>query len=119
MFVNLLSNAMKYNDRAQRRVEIGYLAADEAGGRGQAPPEASGHTVYYVRDDGIGIHPKHHEQVFKMFSRLHGRSEYGGGTGAGLAIVKKLVERHSGRIWLDSTLGEGTTVFFTLAGGAP
>jgi len=119
LFVNLLSNAMKYNDRPRRRVEIGYLTPGEPGSRGDAPAEASGHTVYYVRDDGIGIHPRYHELVFKMFSRLHGRSAYGGGTGAGLAIVKKLVERQSGRIWLDSTPGEGATFFFTLPGGPP
>jgi light-regulated signal transduction histidine kinase (bacteriophytochrome) len=119
VFVNLLSNAMKYNDRPRRRIEIGYLAPGEPGSRGDAPDEASGRAVYFVRDDGIGIQPRHHEQVFKMFRRLHGREEYGGGAGAGLAIVKKLVERHSGRVWIDSILGEGTTFFFTLEGGTP
>jgi light-regulated signal transduction histidine kinase (bacteriophytochrome) len=116
VFVNLLSNAMKYTDRPRRRVEIGYLAPDEAGDRGGAPPGTQGHAVYFVRDDGIGIKPRHVEQVFKIFRRLHGRDEYGGGAGAGLAIVKKHVERHGGRVWLDSTPGEGTTVFFTLEG---
>ena len=70
--------------------------------------------MYYVKDNGIGIQPKHHAQVFKMFKRLHGRDEYGGGTGAGLTIVKKLVDRHHGQIWFDSTPGEGTTFYFTL-----
>jgi light-regulated signal transduction histidine kinase (bacteriophytochrome) len=116
VFVNLLSNAMKYNDKPHRRIEIGYLAPDEPGSRGEAPPEASGRTVYFVRDDGIGIQPRHHDQVFKMFRRLHGREEYGGGSGAGLTIVKKLVERHSGQIWITSTPGQGTTFFFTLEG---
>jgi light-regulated signal transduction histidine kinase (bacteriophytochrome) len=116
VFVNLLSNSMKYNDKPRRRIEIGYLAPDEPGSRGDAPPEASGHAVYFVRDDGIGIQQRHQEQVFKMFRRLHGRDEYGGGSGAGLAIVKKLVERHSGHVWIASIPGEGTTIFFTLEG---
>ena len=116
VFVNLLSNAMKYSDRPRRRIEVGYLAPDEKGDRGDAPAEARGHTVFFIRDDGIGIHPRHHASVFKMFRRLHGREQYGGGAGAGLAIVKKLIERHWGRIWLASTPGEGTTFFFTLSG---
>ena len=116
VFLNLLSNAMKYNDKARRRVEIGHLAPAEPGNRGPAPPEAEGHTIFYVRDDGIGIHPRHHGPIFNMFRRLHGRDAYGGGTGVGLSIVKKLVERHGGQVWLDSTVGEGTTFFFTLAG---
>jgi Histidine kinase-, DNA gyrase B-, and HSP90-like ATPase/Heme oxygenase len=64
---------------------------------------------------GIGIAPRHFDQVFKMFKRLHGLEEYGGGTSAGLTIVKKLVERHRGQVWPASTPGEGTTFFFTLS----
>jgi chemotaxis family two-component system sensor kinase Cph1 len=55
--------------------------------------------------------------VFRIFKRLHGRDEFGGGTGAGLTIVRKIVERHHGRVWIESTPGEGTTVFFTLGRG--
>ena len=116
VFVNLLSNALKYTDKSRRRVEIGYLAPTEAGNRGGAPEEADGQTVFFVRDDGIGIHPRHHEPVFKMFRRLHGRDDYGGGAGVGLATVKKLIERHGGRIWIESKPGEGSTFFFTLTG---
>ena len=116
VFVNLISNAMKYNDKPHRRVEIGYLAPDEPGHRGVAPEEAEGHAVFHVRDNGIGIQPRHHAAIFKMFRRLHGREAYGGGSGVGLAIVKKLIERHKGRIWIESTPGEGTTFFFTLTG---
>ena len=70
--------------------------------------------MFYVRDNGIGIQAKHFDSVFRIFKRLHGRDKYGGGTGAGLTIVKKIVERHSGKIWMESTYGEGTTFYFTL-----
>jgi two-component system, chemotaxis family, sensor kinase Cph1 len=115
VLVNLLSNALKYNDKAAKHVEVGFIDAHEGSLRQGFPIEAAGHTVYYVRDNGIGIAPRHFDQVFKMFKRLHGREEYGGGTGAGLTIVRKLVERHHGQVWPESTPGEGTTFFFTLS----
>jgi light-regulated signal transduction histidine kinase (bacteriophytochrome) len=102
VFHNLIANAVKYNDKPQKWVEVGVREA------------AAGPPVLYVRDNGIGIPPKHHQAVFRIFKRLHGRDKYGGGTGAGLTIVKKIVERHGGRIWVESTPGEGTTFFFTL-----
>ena len=114
IYVNLISNALKYNDSAHKRVEIGWIAPDEGSPATSASPDAKGHAVYYVRDNGIGIDPKHFEQVFRMFKRLHGRDAYNGGSGAGLAIVKKLVDLHHGRVWVDSALGQGTTFFFTL-----
>lgn len=117
ILVNLLSNALKYNDKLEKRVEIGYIDPDEKHPRPGCPEKLDGHTIYYVRDNGIGIQPKHFTQVFKMFKRLHGRDEYGGGTGAGLTIVKRLVERHGGRIWVESTPGEGSTFYFTLTPG--
>ena len=78
---------------------------------GAAPLDVS---VHYVKDDGIGIAPEHVDHVFKMFKRLHGRDDYGGGSGAGLTIVKKLVERHGGTVWLTSVPGQGTTFYFSL-----
>lgn len=97
---NLISNGLKFNDRAQPQLEIGCLPTD--------PP------TFYVRDDGIGIEPRHHEAIFTIFRRLHGRKKYEG-TGAGLTIVQKIVQSHGGRIWVESELGAGSTFFFTLA----
>lgn len=102
VFTNLLSNAIKYNDKPQRWIEVGYL--DET-----TPP------VLYVRDNGIGIPEQHQESIFRIFKRLHGREEYGGGSGAGLTIARKVIERHGGRMWVTSEVGIGTTFYFTLA----
>ena len=71
------------------------------------------------RDNGIGIRDKHKNAVFRMFKRLNAPEKFGGGSGVGLTIVQKIVQRHGGRIWIESELGVGTTFFFTLeAGGA-
>ena len=67
-----------------------------------------------MRDNGIGIEPRHFDLIFKMFKRLHGRESFGGGSGAGLTIVQKLVEQHHGTVWLESAPGTGTTFYFTL-----
>ena len=103
VFQNLIGNSVKYNDKSERWVEVGYVE------------EAGEPTTFYVRDNGIGIPAKHFEAIFRIFKRLHGRDKFGGGTGVGLTIVKKIVERHGGRIWIESTPGEGTTFFFTLS----
>ncbi|WP_199316865.1 ATP-binding protein [Chroococcidiopsis sp [FACHB-1243]] len=102
VFSNLMSNALKYNDKTDPWVEIGY---EERSG---------GSPILYVRDNGIGIQTHHHETIFKLFKRLHSQDKYGGGTGAGLAIVKKIVELHTGRIWVESVPGAGATFYFSL-----
>ena len=114
VFRDLVVNGVKYNDSAIPTVEIGALAPGSRAGGETPPPEAG--PVFFVRDNGIGIPARHQQVIFDIFKRLHGRDAYGGGTGAGLTIVKKVVERHGGRIWVESAPGEGTTFFFTLPG---
>lgn len=108
LFTNLISNAIKYNDKPQKWVEIGFWAGEEA----------VGNPTFYVRDNGIGILQEHQEKIFQIFRRLHGRDEFGGGTGAGLTIARRIVERHGGRIWVESIPKQGTTFYFTLAAEA-
>ena len=103
VFRNLLTNAIKYNDKSEKLIEVGCTNVD-----GQPSP------VFFVRDNGIGIEPAYFTSIFEMFKRLHGRDAFGGGTGAGLAIAKKIIELHGGRIWVESKVGEGATFFFTL-----
>lgn len=112
VFRNLIVNGIKYNDRSSKRVEIGFLPPGTAAA-GEEPDPTEG-PVLWVGDDGIGIAPRHREVIFDIFKRLHPREAYGGGTGAGLTIVKKVIERHGGRIWLHSEPGAGTTFYFTL-----
>jgi PAS domain S-box-containing protein len=99
LFQNLVSNAVKYNDKPVPEVTV----------------EAERFGEYYwkfaVRDNGIGIPSQYFEEIFKMFKRLHARQEFGGGTGAGLAIVKKIVEEHSGKIWVESQEGGGAAFY--------
>ena len=101
VFANLIGNAIKFNDKAARWVEIGA----EPG-----PP-----TRWYVRDNGVGIAQADQASVFEMFHRLNEPEDFGGGAGIGLALTRKIVERHGGRIWVRSTPGDGSTFTFTLA----
>jgi len=109
LFTNLLTNAIKYNDKSEKWVEIGFIESD------RVDPQNPLLYTFYIRDNGIGIPPQHLERVFQIFKRLHTQDQYGGGTGAGLTIVKKIVERHGGKIWVKSTPDEGSTFYFTLA----
>jgi two-component system, LuxR family, sensor kinase FixL len=98
---NLLDNAVKnLGDQENPVIEIGMKESDE-----------SINFVFFVRDNGIGIAPEYHDQIFGLFNKLDVRSE---GTGIGLALVKRIIEFHGGRIWLESELGKGATFLFTL-----
>jgi two-component system, chemotaxis family, sensor kinase Cph1 len=116
VFSNLLSNAYKYNDKAQPWVEIGYLDQAEIVAEPSPLPELKSLTtpIFYIRDNGIGIRQRHLETIFRLFKRLHPQTMYGGGTGAGLTIAKKIVERHGGQMWVNSNYGEGSVFYFTL-----
>ncbi|MCB1556760.1 MAG: PAS domain S-box protein, partial [Alphaproteobacteria bacterium] len=105
IFRNLIVNAIKYNDSEEKNVEIGCTTDHE---------KYPGREVFYVADNGIGIEEKYRETIFKMFKRLHARGAYGGGTGSGLTIVQKIVDRHGGIIWVESRKGEGSTFYFML-----
>jgi len=110
VFYNLIVNAIKYNNKPAPWVEIGY---HEPKACGDLLPQRMLYT-FFVRDNGIGIQEKNFEAIFEMFKRLHKRDQFGGGTGAGLTIAKKIVERHGGSIWVESVADVGTTFFFTI-----
>ena len=98
---NLLDNAAKYmGDQPEPRVEIGQRGVEH------------GKPIFYVKDNGMGVAPEYHERIFGLFNKLDAKSE---GTGVGLALVKRIIEVHEGRIWIESELGQGSTFLFTLS----
>jgi signal transduction histidine kinase len=101
IFPELIRNAIKFNHSSYKRLEIGWLPAGEE------------RYEVFVRDNGIGIEPRHHEQIFGVFHQLHSREEYDG-TGLGLAIVKKAVSKMNGSLRVESKIGEGSTFFVAL-----
>jgi light-regulated signal transduction histidine kinase (bacteriophytochrome) len=102
---NLIGNAWKFTGRTpEPEIEIGAR-------------EEGGSTAYFVRDNGAGFDMRYAHKLFSPFQRLHHTEEFEG-TGIGLATVKKIVQRHGGRVWVESAVGGGTTVSFTL-GAAP
>lgn len=101
LFQNLVGNAIKYRGTEPPQVHV------------QATRGADSEWQFCVRDNGIGIDSQHHERIFQMFKRLHTSDEYSG-TGIGLALCKRIVERHDGRIWVESRLGEGSAFYFTI-----
>jgi light-regulated signal transduction histidine kinase (bacteriophytochrome) len=100
LFQNLIANAIKFRGGQAPRIAI------------RAEPK-DGFWRFAVQDNGIGIAPEYFDQIFVMFQRLNSRSTYSG-NGIGLAICKKIVERHGGRIWVESAPQQGTTFLFTL-----
>lgn len=100
LYQNLIGNALKFNDNDRPKIRLTFQSED-------------GCSVFGVKDNGIGIKPEYAEQVFAPFKRLHGRAEYKG-TGIGLAICRKIIERHDGRIWVESEPGRGAHFKFEI-----
>jgi PAS domain S-box-containing protein len=98
---NLIDNSIKFRSKEPPRIHVGARQLSER-------------WLFFVRDNGIGIDPQYTDRVFVLFQRLHSRDDYPG-TGIGLAICRKIIERHGGHIWVDSEPGKGATFYFTLA----
>jgi light-regulated signal transduction histidine kinase (bacteriophytochrome) len=104
LFQNLIGNAVKFHGEQPPQIHVGVR-------------REPGSWVCSIRDNGIGIEPQYFDRIFQLFQRLHTRKHYPG-TGIGLTICKRIVERHGGKIWVESRLGQGTTFFFSLPDAA-
>ena len=119
LLTNLVSNGLKYNKNERPLIVIGSRPEVSTGSLSDSRVTLTTELVtLFVRDNGIGIDPQYHEQIFRIFRRLHRREEVEG-TGAGLAICKKIVEAHGGMIWVESQPGHGATFVFTLPRALP
>ena len=103
LFQNLIGNALKFKSESPPQIHVGVS-------------DGEAFWQFSVQDNGIGIEPQYFERIFQVFQRLHTRREYKG-TGIGLAICKKIIERHGGHIWVESEIGQGSTFYFTLPKG--
>ena len=118
LFQNLIGNALKFHGEKPPVVHVSAELIDVASAGEAIPPSPLRNPPpkewrFSIRDEGIGIEPQYFERIFILFQRLHTREEFPG-TGIGLAVCKKIVERHRGRIWVESKPGHGATFFFTL-----
>ncbi len=101
VFRNLITNAVKYNDKPDKRITIGCETTDKE-------------RIFFVADNGIGIAAQFYQDVFRIFKRLNDEDDGVKGTGVGLTFVKKIIERHDGRVWVESEMGVGTRFLFTI-----
>jgi signal transduction histidine kinase len=108
LMFNLLDNALKYS----AKVPAPHIAV------GHAPAGEQGEAAWFVRDNGVGFDMSHADKLFGLFQRLHSPTDFSG-SGVGLAVVARIVERHGGRIWAQSSPGAGATFWFTLGGATP
>jgi chemotaxis family two-component system sensor kinase Cph1 len=100
LFQNLISNAIKYQSEKPPKIHV-------------SARQKEGEWIFSVKDNGIGIDPQYQSTIFVIFKRLHSTKDYPG-TGIGLALCKKIVERHGGKIWVESKMGEGSTFLFSI-----